>query len=124
MIHSLPKFLSIEAALLIHRQQITRYGGMTGMRDQALLASAIGQAQQTYFYTSDIYQAAAQYGFSILQNHPFLDGNKRTAMACLLTFLALNELPLPYTTEQLFDWTHQVITHQISRENLANLLRK
>jgi len=119
----MPKFLSVEAALLIHHQQITRYGGMTGLRDQTLLASAIGQAQQTYFYTGDIYQAAAQYGFSIIQNHPFLDGNKRTAMACLLTFLALNELPLLYTTEQLFDWTLQVITHQISRDDLANLLK-
>jgi len=72
----MPVFLSMEAALFIHEQQIIRYGGLHGIRDSSLLASAIGQAQQTFFYTMDIYQAAAQYGFSIIQNHAFLDGNK------------------------------------------------
>ncbi len=55
----MPIFLSVEAALFILEQQISRYGGLHGVRDPSLLASAIGQAQQTYFYTGEIYQAAA-----------------------------------------------------------------
>jgi death-on-curing protein len=82
-----PKFLGLDAVLAIHYDQINTFGGAHGIRDQGGLESALGQAKQTYAYTRDLHQAAAQYLVSIARNHPFLDGNKRTAADCMLTFL-------------------------------------
>ena len=86
----MPKFIGVEAAFAIHHDQINTFGGPHGVRDHGLLESALGQARQTYAYTKDIYEAAAQYGVSLAKDHPFLDGNKRTAADCMLTFLVLN----------------------------------
>lgn len=116
-------FLTTEIAKSIHEQQIHVYGGKQGIRDEGLLASAIGQAEHAYYYTNDIDQVAAQYGISIIQNHPFIDGNKRTGIACLLTFLTLNHLPLTYTSEQLFSWTLQIAQKQIDRVQFAKQLK-
>ena len=104
----MPRFLSLEAVLAIHHDQISTFGGAHGLRDQELLESALGQAQQTYAYTKDVYEAAAQYCFSRAKNHPFVDGNKRTAADCMLTFLVLNRLEPTLTVEQLFEWTLRV----------------
>jgi death-on-curing protein len=93
------------------------------VRDQGLLESALGQAQQTYAYTKDIHEAAAQYGVSLAKNHPFLDGNKRTAADCMLSFLVLNGIEPILTPEQLFEWTLQVAVGELDRAGLAKLLR-
>jgi len=96
---------------------------MHGLRDRGLLESAMGQAEHTFGYTNDIMQAAAQYCVSIAKNHPFIDGNKRTAAATMLTFLVLNGYDPTLTNTQLFDWTLQVALDEISREDLGELLR-
>ena len=83
-------FISKTLALAIHRQQIERFGGTQGIRDEALLESALGAARQTWHYSRDIFQTAAQYCYSIANNHPFLDGNKRVAAACMLVFWRLS----------------------------------
>ena len=82
-----PVFISKETTLLIQQSQISRFGGSSGLRDEALLESALGAAEQCWFYTEDIYQTAAQYCFSLAKKHPFVDGNKRIAAAIMLTFL-------------------------------------
>lgn len=120
----MPKFIGIEAAFAIHHDQINIFGGLHGVRDQGLLESALGQTQQTYAYTKDLYEAAAQYGVSLAKNHPFLDGNKRTAADCMLTFLVLNGIEPTLTPEQLFEWTLQVAVGELDRAGLAKLLRK
>lgn len=61
----MPKFIGIETAFAIHHDQINAFGGLPGMRDQGLLESALGQAQQTYAHTKDLYQTAAQYAVSL-----------------------------------------------------------
>lgn len=119
----MPKFIGVEVAFAIHFDQIHTFGGLQGVRDQGLLESAIGQAQQTYAYTKDIYEAAAQYGVSLAKNHPFLDGNKRTAADCMLTFLVLNGIEPTLTSEQLFKWILQVAVSDIDRAVLAEFLR-
>src|SRR3990172_139005 len=101
----MPRFLALEAVLAIHYDQINTFGGSHGLRDQGLLESALGQARQTFDYTDDIYQAAAQYCVSLAKNHPFVDGNKRTASDSMLTFLVLNGIQPTLTSGQLFDWT-------------------
>lgn len=117
-------FISKSLALKIHQQQIERFGGLSTLRDEALLESALGAAQQTWHYTFDIYQTAAQYCYSIARNHPFADGNKRTAAACMLVFLVSNKKQPLMTNTELYDWVIKVATNELSREQLAELLKK
>jgi death-on-curing protein len=93
------------------------------VRDQGLPESALGQAQQTYAYTKDLFEAAAQYGVSLAKNHPFLDGNKHTAADCMLTFLVLNGIEPTLTPAQLFEWMLRVAVGELDRAGLARLLR-
>lgn len=118
------RFLGIEGALAIHREQIAVFGGAHGLREKALLESALGQAQQTFAYTGDLFEAAAQYCFSIARNHPFLDGNKRAGAGCMLTFLVLNKIEPTMSSAELFEWTMRVAIGKLSRQDLAMLLRQ
>lgn len=120
----MPRFISLDSALEIHREQITVFGGTHGLRDQVLLESALGQAEQTFAYTGDLFKAAAQYCFSIARNHPFLDGNKRVAAACMLVFLLLNKVEPTMTSAELFEWTVQTAIGELSSSALAELLSK
>lgn len=117
-------FISKSLALKIHQQQINRFGGTHGLRDENLLESALGAAEQTWSYTNDMFQTAAQYCYSLANNHPFLDGNKRVAAACMLIFLVSNNLKPTMTNTQLYDWVISVATNEVSRDDLAELLRK
>jgi death-on-curing protein len=118
----MPEFLDLTTVLAIHARQTEVFGGASGLRDRHLLESAVGQAELTYAYTGSLYEAAAQYCISVSGNHPFLDGNKRVAAACMLVFLHLNGIRPNITPEQLFDWTMQVATGQLDRPGLAKLL--
>lgn len=118
-----PVFIDLRIALLIQQEQIEAFGGSHGLRDQHLLESALGQAQQTWAYTSDIYETAAQYCYSLSSNHPFVDGNKRMGAACMLVFLELNNIEPNCSVEELFTWAMEVATGSISRQELASRLR-
>jgi death on curing protein len=92
-------FLTLEDVLEIHEDQIKRYGGTTGIRDQALLLSAISQPLSTFdgqYLHKTFSDKAGAYLFHVCQNHPFIDGNKRTALASALMFLAMNHCPFDY----------------------------
>nr|WP_232215280.1 Fic family protein [Methylovulum miyakonense] len=86
------------------------------------MESALGAAEQTWHYTQDSYQAAAQYCYSIARNHPFVDGNKRVAAACMMVFLVANQKQPLITNTELYDWVIQVFTNELTREALADLL--
>ncbi len=120
----MPGFIKLDGALAIHREQITIFGGTHGLRDQTLLESALDQAQQTFRYTDGLFEAAAQYCVSIARNHPFLDGNKRVAAACMLVFLVLNKIEPAMASAELFEWTMQVAIGKLNRADLAELLRQ
>ncbi|MDT4288899.1 type II toxin-antitoxin system death-on-curing family toxin [Methylomonas sp. MO1] len=117
-------YISKTLALTIHQQQIERFGGTQGIRDESLLESALGAAQQTWHYSGDIFQTAAQYCYSLANNHPFLDGNKRAAAACMLVFLAANHKQPAMDNIQLYEWVINVATRQLSRDELADLLKQ
>lgn len=88
-----PKFLTLDEALLIHTDRIRRYGGSHGVREQALLSSALAMPQQSFggeYLHGSLAEKAAAYLFHVAQNHPCMDGNKRTALALALAFLWLN----------------------------------
>lgn len=117
-------FISKALALKMHEQQIERFGGMNGVRDDGLLQSALGAAQQTWHYTQDIYETAAQYCYSIANNHPFLDGNKRIATACMLVFLVKNGIRPTISNALLYDTVIAVTTNAMQRTELAGLLKQ
>ena len=81
-------FLTLAELLAIHHDQIERYGGPAGVRDLGLLEAAVFRPQTGYY--TDLIEEAAALWESLAQNHPFIDGNKRTAFAATYTFLAIN----------------------------------
>ncbi|MBI3312072.1 MAG: type II toxin-antitoxin system death-on-curing family toxin [Candidatus Omnitrophica bacterium] len=88
-----PLFLTLAEVIDIHADQITRYGGQRGVRDRGLLESALAQPEASFageWLHKNLYEMAAAYAYHVCQNHPFVDGNKRTALACALVFLELN----------------------------------
>ena len=90
-----PLFLTLDEVVATHRDQIERYGGSLGVRDWGLLQSAVAMPAATFggqFLHTDLCEMAAAYLFHLVQNHPFIDGNKRVAHAAMETFLMLNGL--------------------------------
>ncbi len=81
-------YLTLADVLAMHEDQIARYGGSHGVRDPGLLESALYRPQTGYY--TDIVEEAAALWESLAQNHPFIDGNKRTAFAATYTFLVIN----------------------------------
>lgn len=83
----------MRAVAAIHEQLIIRYGGSIGLRDAGALDSAIARPKHLIAYRSEasVPQLAASYGWGLLRNHPFVDGNKRIALAAIIVFLELND---------------------------------
>jgi len=120
-----PEFVDKADVLAIHSRQIEKFGGMTGIRDEGLLDSALAQPQATFFgelLHPTIGEQAAAYLYHLAQNHPFLDGNKRTAFATVIAFLGINGYDLNLTQEKAFDLVMQVARGQMSKEEIAILI--
>lgn len=87
-------FLDIDHAMRLHRSLIEAYGGSEGIRDVGLLHSALAVPRASFggeFLHQDLFEMAAAYLYHIVQNHPFIDGNKRTGAAAAIIFLSMNE---------------------------------
>ena len=119
--------LSIETIVEIHAEVIKQFGGANGVRDENLLASAVLTPQSSFGGKSpyaDIVEIAAAYLFYICRNHPFVDGNKRTAMVAAIVFLRLNGIePLPDSAQ----WEKlmlAVAASKITRDETTRRLRK
>lgn len=120
-----PKFLTISQVLDIHQRQIQKFGGTSGVRDEGLLDSALAQPQATFggeLLHPTIGEQAAAYLYHLAMNHPFIDGNKRTAFAVTLTFLNLNGYSLNLSQEQAYNFVIQVVQREISKEELSAFL--
>ena len=98
-------FLSLAEVLAIHTDQIEKYGGSHGIRDPGQLESALFRPQSGY-YDDEIQQAAAVWE-SLSQNHPFIDGNKRTAFAVTYTFLLMNNILVTADADQIWQFLHK-----------------
>jgi death-on-curing protein len=86
-----PVWLSVDLVMAIHDEQLARFGGPPGLRDQGLLESALARPINKHAYgTEDLSALAASYGFGLARNHAFIDGNKRTALLAIVVFLGLN----------------------------------
>ncbi len=123
------KHLTVEAVKATHGEVLAAHGGATGIRDQALLESAVAAPQATMMgqpVISGPLEIAAAYLFYICGNHPFLDGNKRTALAACLVFLEENRL-LPNSKLPINDWEQFVLdvaSSKITRDETTRRLRK
>src|SRR5689334_13846408 len=99
-------FLTIDEVLAIHAHQIDRYGGSAGIRDVGILESALAMPRATFSGQDlhpSLHEKGAAYLFHLVQNHPFVDGNKRVGLATCLVFLALNGKRLRATDDALVD---------------------
>ena len=118
-------FLSLEEIFEIHTDQIKRYGGKMGIRDQNLLLSAIAQPPAQFngeYLHQSLHDKAAAYLFHICQNHPFIDGNKRVALVSLLVFLDLNGESIDYIEEDLENLTLKVAGGKMRKEGITKFL--
>ena len=93
-------FLTLPEVLAIHADQIERYGGSPGVRDPGVLAAALFRPQTGYY--ADLIEEAAALWESLAQNHPFIDGNKRTAFAAMYTFLVINGASLSVSADDAY----------------------
>ena len=112
--------------LIIHEDQINRFGGSFGLRDRALLESAIAQSQMSFdgvFVHIDLFQMAAAYLYHLTSNHPFIDGNKRIGLASALVFLEINGIEILRGTNELYELTMRVACGAVNKQEIAITLR-
>ncbi|MCF6147665.1 MAG: type II toxin-antitoxin system death-on-curing family toxin [Candidatus Kuenenia sp.] len=120
-------FLTLAEVVEIHSNQIEWYGGFPGIRDTNLLSSAIAMPHASFcgeYLHNDIYEMAAAYAFHIGKNHPFIDGNKRTALASALVFLELNGISISDPQGKLYDAMLKLSTRKLNKGEFASILRK
>jgi len=121
------KFLTLSEVLLILDDQIKNYGGMYGIRDINLLSSAIYMPESSFrgqYLHETIPAMAAAYAFHICQNHPFIDGNKRVALASSLVFLDINGYELNCKDEILYNKIMDVAKSETKKEELIKFYEK
>jgi len=118
-------WLGIELVLAVHDEQLVEHGGGAGVRDRNLLESALARPEQLACYgTPDAADLAASYGFGISRNHPFVDGNKRTAFVALELFLALNGFELMADDAQCVVNMLKLSSGELPEAGFANWIRK
>ena len=113
-------------ALALHERQLAEHGGGSGVRDETLLESALARPQQLYAYGDpppDLADLAASLAFGLARNHPFVDGNKRTAHVCYRVFLALNDAQLVAGEEEKYLQMLTLAEGSLSEADFAAWLR-
>jgi death on curing protein len=120
-------FLTLAEVIEIHADQIHRYGGQAGVRDLGLLESALAQPEASFagaWLHKDNYEMAAAYAYHLCQNHPFIDGNKRTALAAALVFLELNDISILDPRGRLKNAMFGIASAKTNKTDFTKLLRK
>jgi death on curing protein len=120
-----PIFLTKDEVLAIHASRIARYGGTVGIRDNGLLDSALAAPRATFggeYLHGTVHEMAAAYLFHIVQNHPFVDGNKRAGLAAALAFLALNDTWVSAPPDELVELVLGVARGEVSKSEVAVFL--
>ncbi|MDP2390700.1 MAG: type II toxin-antitoxin system death-on-curing family toxin [Acidobacteriota bacterium] len=118
-----PLWLDRDDCLGIHEMMLSQHGGLSGVRDEGLLLSAIAKPQNHFAYGSrSLTEMAAAYAAGIVLNHPFLDGNKRTGFMVAVTFLELNGLELTASEEAAVQNTVDLASGQVSETHYAGWL--
>ena len=120
------KYLSIEEILILHEYQINTYGGKAGIQDLRMLESAVFRPQTT-FDGKDLYETVFEKAvallFSIIKNHPFVDGNKRTGLHAAITFLELNGHDIAATDSKLVKLGLDITSNLFDEKRAVEILR-
>lgn len=119
----MPRFLTLPEILEIHEDRIRVYGGTSGVRALDLLQSAMGNVEATFggeYLHQSLFEMAAAYLYGICRNHPFLDGNKRTSLACALAFLRFNGFKVQSGQDTLYDLVIGVAEGRIDKDAVAS----
>lgn len=122
---STPVWLSRVVVDAIHLDQLREHGGLSGVRDENVLESALARPQQKWHYEpdADLASLAAAYAYGLARNHPYRDGNKRIAFLALATFLLLNGLELKTTDADVVAHMLALAEGRLSEDELASWIR-
>lgn len=121
-----PSFLTYDEVVRIHIVQIEMYGGSHGIREQGLLDFALAMPQAGFgdsYLHKDVFEMAAAYLYHIAMNHPFIDGNKRTATNAADVFLRLNGHRLTLSPDEMYDLVIGVCEGTVTKKALAAAFR-
>jgi death-on-curing protein len=119
------RFLGLDEVLALHADQVARYGGYAGVRDLGLLESAVATPEASFdgkYLHATLPEMAAAYLYHLAQNHPFVDGNERVAVAAMFMFLFLNALVLECEEDELVDLTMGVAASHTTKAEVAVFL--
>ncbi|MDJ0734195.1 MAG: type II toxin-antitoxin system death-on-curing family toxin [Nostocaceae cyanobacterium] len=117
----------MQEAIAIHDFLIEKYGGSFGLRDKGLLESALSQPQASFFgelLHATLSEQAAAYLYHLCKNHPFIDGNKRTALGVMDAFLRVNNYGLTLSNDELYNLVLEVAESQIDKSQLAAIIKQ
>ena len=121
------KFLTRNDVAMIHQDQIKRYGGRAGIRDEGLLLSALAQPQSSFGKVEmnpSPHDKAAAYLFHLTSNHPFVDGNKRVGLVAALLFLKLNGLNIKFDSSALEALVMRTASGRVQKKEIAAFFSK
>jgi death-on-curing protein len=120
------RFLTLSEVLELHATRIERYGGSFGVRDPCLLQSALEMPRAMFggqFLHDDLFDKASAYLFHLVQNHAFIDGNKRVGLAAALSFLDINGVEIIADEDALTEMVLSVAEGHLNKEAIAEFLR-
>jgi death on curing protein len=121
-----PRYLNMERVMQIHRSVIEHYGGAEGVRDVGLLHSALAMPQTSFggeLLHQDLFEMAAAYLYHLVQNHAFIDGNKRVGAAVAIIFLAMNDIEVKADEDGLVELTMAVASGNAGKAEIATFFR-
>ena len=120
-----PLWIRKEVALAIHDELLAEHGGATGLRDEGLLDSALARPENLFSYEKvDLFSLAALYTHGILRNHPFIDGNKRTAFLAGYVFLVKNKKELVASEAEATQMVLDLVGKKLQEEEFAMWLKE
>ncbi|PVX30199.1 type II toxin-antitoxin system death-on-curing family toxin [Sphingomonas pokkalii] len=118
------RFLTADIALAVHERQLAEHGGLSGVKDAGLLESAMARPMNKAAYgEQDPFALAAAYGFGVARNHPFADGNKRTAWVMTRLFLKLNRIEIAFDKMDAIQTMLALAAGQLEEDAFAAWLR-
>jgi death-on-curing protein len=119
-----PEWLDLQLVIAIHDEQLAVHGGAGGIRDLAMLESALDRPRNKWAYEkAELPELAAAYGFGVAKNHPFVDGNKRTSLLAIYTFLGVNGVDFIVPEADAAAIIFSLAAGEVSEESLTRWIR-
>ncbi|MBK3660267.1 type II toxin-antitoxin system death-on-curing family toxin [Bradyrhizobium diazoefficiens] len=119
-----PFWLTRQMVVAIHDEQLAIHGGASGLRDEGMLESALDRPKNKWSYeNADLAELAAAYAFGVARNHPFVDGNKRTSLLALYTFLGVNSIDFVVPEAEAAAMILSLAAGEVSEQSLVRWIR-